>query len=112
MRPWNWRDEAAAASTRLRDGQLGQPAWTLCGQRLTCGIVSDGVGEPLMVSRGVGQFSHLVEASLGGIPLSRDDAFSVLGTQDRDVTKLLEAAFAVRAQYFGRKVKICVLPKC
>ena len=65
--------------------------------------------EPLMTSRRFGQFSHLVEASLAGISLSRDDAFSVLGTEDRDVTKLLEAAFVVRAQYFGRKVKICVL---
>ena len=71
-----------------------------------------GGGEPLvplMASSGLGQFSHLVEASLGGISLSRDDAFSVLGTEDRDITKLLEAAFAVRSQYFGRKVKICVL---
>ena len=114
MRPWYWPDEAApqAAATRLRDGQLGQPAWTLCGQRLTCGIVSDGVGEPLMASRGVGQFSHLVEASLGGIPLSRDDAFSVLGTQDRDVTKPPGGGVCRAGQIFWPQGQDLRAPEC
>jgi len=54
-------------------------------------------------------FSRLATTSLAGDRLSRDDAFAVLQTEDRDLSALLNAAFQVREKFFGRKVKICVL---
>ena len=54
-------------------------------------------------------FSRLATISLAGDRLSRDDAFAVLQTEDRDLSALLNGAFQVREKFFGRKVKICVL---
>ena len=42
------------------------------------------------------RYRHLVEASIAGETLSRDDAVSVMRTKDGDVVPLLQAAFVVR----------------
>jgi len=54
-------------------------------------------------------FSHFATQSLAGELLLREDAFAVLQTADKELSDLLQAAFAVREKFFGRKVKICVL---
>ncbi len=54
-------------------------------------------------------FSTFAHKSLAAEALSRDEAFSVIQTDDNTLRDLLSAAFTVRERAFGRKVKVCVL---
>jgi len=47
--------------------------------------------------------------ALAGETLGRDDARAVLSAPDDDLRALLLAAFRVREQHFGRRVKVCLL---
>jgi biotin synthase len=54
-------------------------------------------------------FSYLADKSLSGAALSREEALTVLQTEDGDLPELLWTALVVRERFFGRRVKICVL---
>lgn len=54
-------------------------------------------------------FSALAQQSLAGTALSRTEALAVLQSEDGHLPELLQAALTVREQFFGRKVKICLL---
>ncbi len=54
-------------------------------------------------------YPALAEKALRGEALSQDEARAVLNTPDDELQDLLNAALAVREQYFGRRVKLCVL---
>lgn len=54
-------------------------------------------------------FFTFARKSLATDVLSRDEAFAVIQTEDNNLRNLLSAAFTVREQSFGRKVKVCVL---
>jgi len=54
-------------------------------------------------------FSQLAEKSLAGTALSRDEALSVLHSEDEQLRELLLASFSVRERFFGRRVKISLL---
>ena len=51
----------------------------------------------------------LVERSLKGEPLTREEARAILTLPDEDVPVALQAAFEVRKVHFGKRVKVCVL---
>jgi biotin synthase len=51
----------------------------------------------------------IIQRSLKGEPLTREEAREILSLPDERVPEALQAAFAVRKTYFGKKVKICVL---
>ncbi len=52
---------------------------------------------------------RLVERSLGGQGISREEGRAILGLPDEDVPLALRAAFEVRQAAFGKRVKVCVL---
>ncbi|HEX8552445.1 MAG TPA: biotin synthase BioB [Abditibacteriaceae bacterium] len=54
-------------------------------------------------------FHQLADQSLRGEAISRDDARAILDAPASQLEELLEATSRVREQYFGRRVKICVL---
>lgn len=54
-------------------------------------------------------YQSLPEISLSGAALSREQAAAVLATPAAQMDELLAATLQVRQQYFGRRVKICVL---
>jgi biotin synthase len=54
-------------------------------------------------------FSDLAHQSLSRAALSREEALAVLQSDDARLPELLQAALTVRARFFGRKVKICLL---
>lgn len=54
-------------------------------------------------------FSDLAQQALAGTAMSRTEALSVLQSEDSCLPELLQAALTVREQFFGRKVKICLL---
>ena len=56
-----------------------------------------------------GPYRALAERAVRDEPLSREQALAVLSSADGDLPAVLWAAFAARAQYFGRRVKVCVL---
>jgi biotin synthase len=56
-----------------------------------------------------GGFRPLAEAVLAERPLDAHDLGRVLASRDDELRALLWAAFAVREQHFGRRVKLCVL---
>jgi biotin synthase len=56
-----------------------------------------------------GPYRSLAERAVRDEPLSRAQALAVLTSPDGDLAAVLWAAFAARAQYFGRRVKVCVL---
>lgn len=51
----------------------------------------------------------LAEKSLHGVPLTREECLAILHTPDTDVLLLLQAAFKIRQEYFGRRVLFNVL---
>ena len=55
------------------------------------------------------QFTHLTSHSLSGADWSPEAALEVMQTPDRDLPDLLWAAFEVRREFWGKKVKMCVL---
>jgi biotin synthase len=54
-------------------------------------------------------FHPFTEKAIAGIVLTRDEARSVLKTPDERLLELLDAAYAVRHRYFGRKVRLQML---
>jgi len=54
-------------------------------------------------------FQVLAERALRDEALTRDECLAVLGTPDAQLLELLDAAFKVRARYFGRKVRLQML---
>jgi len=54
-------------------------------------------------------FHVLAERALRDEALTRDECLAVLGTPDAQLLELLDAAFKVRARYFGRKVRLQML---
>ena len=54
-------------------------------------------------------FQVLAERTLRDEALTRDECLAVLGTPDARLLELLDAAFKVRARYFGRKVRLQML---
>jgi biotin synthase len=55
------------------------------------------------------KFSNLARKSLAGKALTRKEAYQVLSAKEKDLQSLLDASLQVRQQFFGRKVKICLL---
>ena len=51
----------------------------------------------------------IVQRSLGGEAITRDEARAVLAWPDARLQELLDAAFEVRQAFWGKRVKICVL---
>ena len=56
-----------------------------------------------------GAYRPLAERALADEPLWREEALAVLRSPDAGLRSLLWAAFAVRSQHWGRRVKLCVL---
>ncbi len=54
-------------------------------------------------------WSSMIERSLRGEAISRDEAQAILTLPDEQVPQALQAAFEVRKAAYGRRVKICVL---
>jgi biotin synthase len=54
-------------------------------------------------------FQALAEKALQDEVLTRPECFAVLSTSDEQLLDLLDAAFKVRARYFGRKVRLQML---
>ena len=54
-------------------------------------------------------WASMVERSLGGEAISREEARAILQLPDARVPEALEAAFEVRQAHYGKRVKICVL---
>ena len=54
-------------------------------------------------------WSSIVERSLNGSALAREEARAILGIPDEQVPEALRAAFEVRQAHWGKRVKICVL---
>lgn len=54
-------------------------------------------------------YQHLADKSLSGAVLSRKECLGVLAASSEKVLELLQAAFRVRAAYFGRKVIVQLL---
>lgn len=55
------------------------------------------------------QWAGLIERSLKGQSLTREEARAILNLPDEEVPEALRAAFEVRRAHFGKRVKICVL---
>ena len=54
-------------------------------------------------------WDELVERSLNGQGLTREEARAILTLPDEEVPDALQAAFEVRQARFGKRVKVCVL---
>lgn len=54
-------------------------------------------------------FDALAERSLAGDAPSREEALMVLHSPDSELRNLLNAAYRVREQHHGRRVKVCLL---
>jgi biotin synthase len=54
----------------------------------------------------VGRWEELADRALAGHRLSTDEALAVLRCQDQELLALLHAAFRVRREHFGLKVKL------
>ena len=54
-------------------------------------------------------FASFAERALSGAALTRDEARSVIAAPDERLAELLAAAFSVREQRWGKRVKVCVL---
>ena len=55
------------------------------------------------------RWDELIERSLSGQPLSREEARAILALPDEEVLPALRAAFEIRKARFGKRVKICIL---
>ena len=51
----------------------------------------------------------IVQRSLAGEPLTREEGLAMLTLPDDEVPGLLQAAFEVRQAHFGKRVKVCIL---
>jgi len=54
-------------------------------------------------------WASIVQRSLKGEPLTREEGRAILNLPDEEVQAALQAAFEVRKVHFGKRVKICVL---
>ena len=54
-------------------------------------------------------WASIVERSLNGQAVTREEGRAILALPDEDVPQALQAAFRVRKAHFGKRVKICVL---
>ena len=54
-------------------------------------------------------WSSIVDRSLNGQALTREEANTILALPDEQLPELLRAAFDVRKVHYGKRVKICVL---
>ena len=54
-------------------------------------------------------WASIIERSLKGEPLTREEGRAILNLPDEEVQTALQAAFEVRKVHFGKRVKICVL---
>ncbi len=54
-------------------------------------------------------YQRLADHALRDEPVTKRDALSILSSPDDDLLQLLDAAFQVRRQYFGRKVRLQML---
>ena len=54
-------------------------------------------------------YSALADKALRDERLSRDEARAILSAPDGDLEAILDAALRVRQEYFGRRVKLCLL---
>ncbi len=57
----------------------------------------------------MGLFDELAKKSIGGNPISPEEALAVLNASDEELEKLLAAAFKVRREIFGTRVKLVML---
>ena len=64
---------------------------------------------PAAVSLATVRWDELVQRSLGGETITREEARAILAIPDEDVPLALRAAFEVRRAHFGKRVKICIL---
>ncbi len=55
------------------------------------------------------EWDSVIQRSLTGQEISREEARSILKLPDDDVLRALQAAFEVRKVHFGKRVKICIL---
>ena len=55
------------------------------------------------------KWADLIECSLNGQALARDEAHAILNLPDDQVSEMLQAAFEVRKVAWGKRVKICIL---
>lgn len=56
-----------------------------------------------------GRWAALADRVLGGERLTLDEGLAILSSPDDELLELLDAAFRVRRQYFGRKVQLYFL---
>jgi len=54
-------------------------------------------------------WASIVQRSLDGEAISRDEARAILELPDERVPEALQATFEVRQRYYGKRVKVCVL---
>lgn len=54
-------------------------------------------------------WSDVIDRSLNGQGITRDEGRAILNLQDDEVPTALQAAFEVRKVHFGKRVKICML---
>lgn len=71
--------------------------------------MTSGAPDVTMALARAGRFGALAEAVLAGQSIDASSATAVIGSTEEELSALLWAAFAVRARYFGRRVKLCVL---
>jgi biotin synthase len=69
----------------------------------------DTVFEATSALEQAGAYRPLAERAVCDEPLTRAQALGVLASPDADLAAVLWAAYAARARYFGRRVKVCVL---
>ncbi len=55
------------------------------------------------------RYQLLADQVLAGEPISRDDALSILRSEDTDLLALLAAGFRIRHKYFGKTVQLYFL---
>src|SRR5690625_1858664 len=51
-------------------------------------------------------FHQLAERILEGHAITKEESFKILNTHDDNILALMDAAFMIRKQYFGKKVKL------
>ena len=54
-------------------------------------------------------WSQIIQRSLSGQDLTREEGWAILTLPDEEVPGLLQAAFEVRNVHFGKRVKMCML---
>ena len=69
----------------------------------------EALREPRRALALAGAYRPLAERALADAPIDPDDALGILRAPDDALAGLLWAAYAVRGEHFGRRVKLCVL---